>query len=233
MQASSSVCGGRVHVVVAGGGVAALEAVLALKALAEDRVHVTLVAPEPELTFRPSAPFEAFGRPVAQRLELEVVAREVGAGFRLGRVEAIAPRARTVRLASGHRLEFDALVLAIGARAIAGLPGALTFRDQRDVPQVRRVLRAIDSGAISRLAFAVPPGSSWPLPLYELALLSATRVSRSSSTDAEVVLVSPERRPLEIFGSEASRLVGDELAARGVRFRAGSVPTGWRDGELD
>jgi sulfide:quinone oxidoreductase len=230
MEARSSVLSECTNVVVAGGGVAALEAVLALRALADDRVHITLVAPGPELTFRPSAPFEAFGPSVTGRLELEAIARDVGASFGLGRLEALAPRARTLRLASGQRLEFDALVLAIGARANAGLPGAVTFRDQRDIPQMRRILRAIDTGTITRLAFAVPPGSSWSLPLYELALLSATRAERSSTT--EIVLVSPEQRPLEIFGSEASRLVGDDLAARGVRFIPGSAPTGWRNGEL-
>ena len=51
-----------VHVVVAGGGVAALEAVLALRALAEYRVTLELVAPNEDFVERPLAvalPFEA------------------------------------------------------------------------------------------------------------------------------------------------------------------------------
>jgi sulfide:quinone oxidoreductase len=36
------------RVLIAGGGVAALEAALALRALAEDRVRVELLAPEPQ-----------------------------------------------------------------------------------------------------------------------------------------------------------------------------------------
>jgi aspartate oxidase len=40
--------GSRVQVLIAGGGVAALEAALALRALAEDRVSVELLAPEPQ-----------------------------------------------------------------------------------------------------------------------------------------------------------------------------------------
>jgi sulfide:quinone oxidoreductase len=221
----------RARVVIAGGGVAALEAALGLRALVPDRVHMTLVGPDPELTFRPSAAFEAFGHPVPPRYELASIARDLRADFVSARLEAVAPRARTIRLSSGARLKYDALVLAIGARATASIPGALTFRDQRDVPLLRRILGELESGAVSRLAFAVPSGSSWSMPLYELALLAAARAERAGA-DAEIMLVSPERRPLEVFGLDASDAVADVLAARGVRFVADSPAVSWGDGAL-
>ncbi len=68
--------------------------------------------------------------------------------------------------------------------------------------------------------FAVPSGATWPLPLYELALLSAGR----ARAGARITLVSPEKRPLAAFGAEASELVAAELAGRGVRFRGSSTP---------
>ena len=43
------------RVLIAGGGVAALEAALALRALAEDRVRVELLAPETQFWYRPLA----------------------------------------------------------------------------------------------------------------------------------------------------------------------------------
>jgi sulfide:quinone oxidoreductase len=144
-------------------------------------------------------------------------------------VEVVATQARTVRLASGTRLDYDALILATGARAIASIPGALTFRDQRDVPQLRRILAKLDSGAVSRLAFAVPSGATWALPLYELALLASQRAEESGG---EILLVSAERSPLEIFGTEASELVADALAARGVHFVGDSPALAWREGAL-
>lgn len=216
---------------IAGGGVGALEAALALKALAGDRVRMTLVSPDPELTFRPPAAFEAFGRPAAAGYDLQAIARDLGARLRLSRLEAVAPKARTVRLASGARLEYDALVLAIGARANAAIPGALTFRDRRDVPWLRRVMGELDAGALTRLAFAVPAGSSWTLPLYELALLSAERARRSCA-GPEIVLVSPERTPLEIFGADGSRAVEDLLRDEDVRFIGRCAATEWREGML-
>ena len=44
-----------VHVVVVGGGIAALEAVLALHDLVGSRLDVTLIAPEPDFVLKPLA----------------------------------------------------------------------------------------------------------------------------------------------------------------------------------
>jgi hypothetical protein len=60
--------GGQRHVLIAGGGVAALEAALALRALAEDRVRVELIAPEPRFWYRPLAA----GRAVRARRSTEL-----------------------------------------------------------------------------------------------------------------------------------------------------------------
>jgi sulfide:quinone oxidoreductase len=51
----------RRRVLVAGGGVAALETVLALRSLAQDRVQVTLLAPERDFVYRPLTVSEPFG----------------------------------------------------------------------------------------------------------------------------------------------------------------------------
>ena len=221
----------RAEVVIVGSGVAALEAALALRALAGDLVHMTLVSADPDLTYRPSAAFEAFGHPVPPRCDLAAIAADLDASFRMGRLEAVAPQNRSVRLSSGIRVEYDSLILTTGARATASIPGALTFRDQRDIPALRRTLRELESGELTRLAFAVPSGVNWSLPLYELALLSAVR-AELFGTGTDIVLVSPEHRPLEVFGEEASRMVADVLVDRGVRFVGDSPAISWSGGEL-
>jgi sulfide:quinone oxidoreductase len=79
------------------------------------------------------------------------------------------------------------------------------------------------AGQLQRIVFAVPRGCAWPLPLYELALLTATELKDGGGT-GEVVLASPELTPLQVFGAQASRLVADLLAERGVRFIGESDP---------
>jgi sulfide:quinone oxidoreductase len=220
------------RVLIAGGGFAAVEAALALRALAGDRVQLTLVSPDPVLHYRPAATLTAFDDRIPLRYDLRAIAADVGAMYNKSLVESVAPQKRHVRTAAGARLEYDALILATGARAITGIPGATTFRDQRDLRLIRRVLAEVDSGAARRVVFAVPTGVSWPLPIYELALLTAARATERS-LDVEVSLVTPEREPLAVFGPQASTLVHGLLEDRGVRFIGdAAAATVSRDGTL-
>ena len=215
------------RVLIAGGGIAAVEAALALRALAGDRVRLTLISPEPVLQYRPAATLAAFDDQIPLRYDLRAIAADVGAVYRKTLVKSVAPKKRYVRTASGARLEYDALILATGARAIAGIPGAMTFRDHRDLRAIRRVFADVDSEAVRRIVFAVPSGVSWPLPIYELALLLAARASERD-LDAEVSLVTPEREPLEVFGPHASKLVRGMLEDGGVRFIGATAASGVR-----
>ncbi len=220
------------HVVIAGGSFAALEAALALRAQPAVRTHLTLISRDSEFAYRPAATAEAFGDVAPRAYDLDAIAGDLRAVYRKDRLESVASRRKYVRLASGARVTYDALILAVGARARAGVPGALMFRDQRDVPRFRRLLREVEAGTVARLLFAVPPGFTWPLPLYELALLSSSYAARHG-VKIQITLVSPERAPLDVFGAEASRLVADLLARREVRFVGSCTASGVRrDGSL-
>jgi sulfide:quinone oxidoreductase len=222
----------RAQVLIAGGGFAALEAAVALCELAADRVDVTLISPSETFSYRPAAPVEAFGAGPPRRYDLTAIATDLGAAHRRDRLESVGTRQRWVRLASGARLQFDHLILALGARATSGVSGALLFRDQRDGPAFRRILRQVDGGIIHRLVFVLPSGCSWSLPLYELALLTGTRVQRKA-LNTEITLVSPEPAPLEVYGAQASSLVSGLLAERGIRFVGSATATRVRrDGAL-
>lgn len=220
------------HVVVAGGGFAAVEALLALRSLLGDSVALTLIAADSDLIFRPTATAEAFVGAPPLVYDLRAIAEDIGVTFHHARLESVASGAHYVRLSSGSRIGYDALVLAVGARPVANISGALTFRDQRDVALFRRVLSGIDSGKVRRLLFALPAGQTWALPVYELALLSRARISERG-LHTEVAIVSPEPTPLAVFGEQPSSLVGHLLAARDVEFIGNSVPRAvLRDGAL-
>jgi sulfide:quinone oxidoreductase len=189
---------------------------LALRALAPESVRVTLISASPTLAYKPAATIEAFNQTPPRTYDLQTLATDVGASFRLDRLEAVAAQDHRVRLTSAY-LDYDDLVLAIGARTTTAIPGALTFHDQREVHHIRRMTTRLREGKLQRIIFAVPSGCSWPLPLYELALFTAAEL-RDSPTSGEVVLMSPELTPLQVFGAQASPLVAALLAERGVRF---------------
>ena len=217
MVRGPAVSGAPTHVVIAGAGFAALETALALRDLAPERMCLTLVSPARTLAYRPAATLEAFGDASPRAYELAPIVDDLGATYHRTRLEAAAPQQKRVRLASGLTLNYDALVLAIGTRAQVGVPGALLFRDQRDVPAFQRLLEQAKSGMVRRLLFAVPSGCSWPLPLYELALLSATH-ARERHIALDVTIVTPEPEPLAVFGTTAASLVAALLNDVDVRF---------------
>lgn len=220
-----------VHVVIAGAGIAGVETLLALRALGNEELRVTLIAPEPTLFYRPAATAEAFEDGAPRTYDVKAITSDLGAEYNQARLVFVGSRQRYIRLSSGGRVTYDELVLATGTRPAAGIAGALMFRDQRDVPALRRMLREIDRQAVRRVVLAVPTGPSWPLPVYELALLLATRAGERHQ-DMEVTLVTPEQTPLAAFGPEPSRLVEGVLAERGVSFVGDSVSDHVDDGSL-
>ncbi|HXV58559.1 MAG TPA: FAD-dependent oxidoreductase [Gaiellaceae bacterium] len=206
-----------VHVLIVGGGVAGLEAALALRALAPERIGVEVVAPELHFYYRPLAVAEAFGGPRVRRWELADLARSGGFDFTLGMVERLDPEGHAVHLRQGPPIFYDMAVLAYGVRSDPAVPGAFTFRGPADVEAFARLLDEVEEGAVERLLFAVPTGTVWPLPLYELALLTAARL-RERELGAEVVFVTSEPAPLALFGRWASDAVRAALEEAGVEI---------------
>jgi len=208
------------RVVIAGGGVAGLEALLALHAQAADRVELTLVSPTPDFVYRPLAVAEPFALGHARRTPLVEACRATGATFVEAALGGVDVAGRTVALADGSALAYDALVLATGAAAEPAFADVATWDDSSDVDQVGGLLRDLEEGYSRRLAIVIPPGPGWPLPAYELALLIAGD-ARGMGMEPEITLVTPEQAPLAIFGPRAVEVVTEELDAAGVRIEAG------------
>src|SRR5947209_13734849 len=124
------------RVLVAGGGVAGLETILALRALAGSRVALTLLAADPEFIVRAGTVGEAFDRSLGRKLVLAEVAAEQEAALVVGRLRAVEPEAHVAVTDLGP-LGYDVLVVAAGAVATDPLPGAVTFRGSADAPGVR------------------------------------------------------------------------------------------------
>ena len=206
------------NVVIAGGGVAALEALMALKALAGDLVHVELLAPELEFSYRPVAVAAPFGLGEVRRFELATIVADHDAHYRQDALVEVDRRAAAAVTEGGERLAYDYLVVATGARPTAGVEGALTFGGEPDRQAIEEVLEAAQRGAVRRIVFAAPTDGTWLIPLYELALFTAAWAQRRELIELELAIVTPELRPMEAFGAGAGESLGELLSDAKIEF---------------
>ena len=217
--------GNRLHVVIAGGGVAALETLLALRTLAGHLIEVTLVSATTEFVYRPVTVAEAFDRAKARAYDLqEILADQGGGEFIHDTLADVETRGRIAVTVGGRRISFDALVVTTGAVPGIPFPGAFTFRGRDDVGALRGLLHDLTSGRAGSVALALPSARMWPLPLYELTLMTAAYRNEHGASDVKVTLVTPEEAPLELFGPAATDAVCSLLEARGVTVRSSSLP---------
>ena len=165
----------RARVLIAGGGVAGLETLLALRALAPDRVDITLLAPELKFVNRSMAVDQPFKVQRVRGLRLESTTAELGAHWHRGALDRVEPLQHRVVTKDGDELPYDRLVLALGAHPTREWHSdeVLTYHGGRDGPNYRMLLHQLREGRIDKLAFVRPAGASWPLPLYDLALMTA------------------------------------------------------------
>jgi sulfide:quinone oxidoreductase len=221
-----------VQVTIVGGGVAALEALIALRGLAEERVALELITPQPEWAYRPLAVAEPFGLGSAQTYDLVQIARDHGAALHLAGVQSVDTDAHRLSTWDGRELPYELLVMAIGAHPEVAIPGSVTVRGPGYTGRFRSVLRDLDERRVRNIVFAVPAGASWPLPLYELALMTACHAAERGLRKYRISIVTPEQEPLQLFGPAASAALRKLLEERNVEFHGGLYASEWSDGEL-
>jgi len=196
------------RVLIAGGGVAALEAALALRELGEGRVSVEMLAPEPEFWYRPLAVAEPFDLGEVRHFDLPELAAAAGATFSPGALTSVDTGSRLAQTSVGRSVSYDVLLVACGAGPTPAVPGALTFRGPADTERIRTLLEEIVAGQVGRVAFVVPWGAVWSLPIYELALMTAAYLAERELAHVELVLVTPEERRCSCSGGRGARRCG-------------------------
>ncbi len=212
--------GTALEVVIAGGGVAALETALALHELAGDRVRLMLLAPTADFIYRPVAVLEPFVRIPPRRLALAKVAAELGATLEHDSVAAVECDRRLLHTAGQRELRYDALVVAVGARTSEVLPGVLAMDVSHMDESLHGLIEEIDSGSLRSLAF-VAPRSTWPLPAYEVALLAQGH-AREQNVHLDITIITAEQQPLAVFGESVSAGVAGLLADAGIQMMVGA-----------
>jgi sulfide:quinone oxidoreductase len=197
-------------VVIVGGGVAALETALALAQLAPERTEQTLIAPNPEFVYRPMTVREPFAHGAAASYPLRRIARDAGARLIPDELDWIQPEQKSIQTKAGERIEYDALVLALGAHAHTRYKHAVTIDDRHMDETLHGLIQDVEGGYVHSLAFVASDRMAWPLPLYELAMMTAGRAFEAG-VELSTAIITPEDSPLAIFGSAASEAVGELL----------------------
>ena len=209
--------GAKHRVLIVGGGVAALEAALALRQLAPDHTTRAVIAPNDDYVVRPQTVREPFSYPAAERHPIAPIVQAAGADLIVDALDRVDVETATVHTKGGLVRTYDSLVLAIGARTVDRYEHGITVDHRNLASALSDLLGDIDAGVVRSIAFVVPGILVWPLPIYELALMTAQRAS-DAGKKLDVTLISPEDRPLALFGMQASRGVARLLHERGVEL---------------
>lgn len=220
------------RVLIAGGGVAGLEAAIALHEMAGDRAEVAMYSPREDFIDRPFSVAEPYGASRPMRYDLAELTERCGTSFHRASIGSVDGEAQQVRTHDGEEIAYDHLIVACGARLLAGVSGAVNFWGIADDGRVNDVVRNLRERKLRRVAFTMPGGGTWALPLYELALLAEAELSKQGVEDASLVVVTPEDAPLHLFGRAASEKVGELLAERGIEVVTRVVPINFEEGRL-
>jgi sulfide:quinone oxidoreductase len=215
-------------VAIIGGGVAALEAMLALDAISYSGTDVHLFSPESSFVLKPLAVSSDFGRGGLLTFDLQKLTATAGATFHNASVEEVMPSSRSIRLSDDSEFEYDYLIASPGAKPLESVPGATTSRWSAGNEAVSETLSPLRGRNDGKVVVTMPADGSWPLPLYEIALFIATELESGAS----VTIVTPEESPLDLFGKAATEEVASVLRERGIETILETAPAEYRDGAL-
>ncbi|MBA3866134.1 MAG: FAD-dependent oxidoreductase [Solirubrobacterales bacterium] len=211
---------------------AAVEAMVALRDLAGDRLEVEVHAPRQGFVYRPLAVGEPFFPGGLIEFDLEDLAARAGATFCLDSVTGVDPDNHHVSTPDRDEVPYDYLLICPGAKMLAAVSGAETFWGVSEEGGVAETIGRLRAGDLHRLAFTIP-ASGWPLPIYELALLAEAELSRLGSRAGTILtIVTPEDLPLGVFGTQVGERVGELLSERGIELVTGSHAIKFSDGLL-
>ena len=220
------------RVVIGGGGVAGIEAALALRDLAGEKLEIELHCPRREFLYRPYAVGGPFGSAEVRQYDLATIAGRAGFELRLSGLKSVDPGEKRITTFD-EEVGYDHLIVATGVKLLWSIPGVTIFWGGSDEFDTELVIRQLGASELKRLVFTMPAGRSWSLPLYELALLASSRLREDSATrETRLMIVTPEEDPLRIFGKEVSGQIRQLLAEREIELVTSAHPKKFEDRHL-
>jgi sulfide:quinone oxidoreductase len=212
------------RVVIGGGGVAGIEAALALRDLSGEKLEIEVHCPRREFLYRPYAVGEPFGAAEVRQYDLDTIAERAGFELKLSSLKSVDPTEKRISTFD-EDVDYDHLIIATGVKLLWSIPGVTIFWGGPDEFDSELVVRHLGGKELKRLVFTMPAGRSWSLPLYELALLASSRLREDAVTrETRLMIVTPEEDPLRIFGKEVSGQIKRLLADREIELVPSTHP---------
>jgi hypothetical protein len=196
--------------VICGGGIAGIEGLLRARRLAGDEIALTLLSPGERLAIRPLAVYGPCGATGARFYPLARIAADSRATWIRDHLERVDVDARTLSTAGGRELSYDAVLVAAGARESPSYEHVETFSDGHAEIWFRETMAAIERKEVGSVAFVIPDGPRWPVPLYvqrstELSdeVLESLEAGQQAAIDAagRFVVTVEEALPHEVQGT--------------------------------
>jgi sulfide:quinone oxidoreductase len=220
------------RVLILGGGFGGLATAHRLKQQLNPRDEVILVDRSDHFAvgFRKTWELVGMSAPGAGHASLDRLARK---GIQVIResVNEIDPPARAA-VVGEHRMEADALVIALGAElAPEAVPGlaeqAFNVYDAEDIPRASKALKEFRGGMLMIGIFGNP--YKCPPAPFEMALL-INESFRARRVEAAVEVFSPQPMSLPVLGQVGCDVIEGRLAENGITFlpnhKATSVEAG-------
>ena len=206
---------------VLGGGFGGLAAATELRSSLPSGDEVVLVSASERFFMGFAKLWDLAGiRPLDQGTRSLAALTSRGIRFVHAGITALDPASLTVSTTSGD-LSGDAVLVALGTvpapahLELLSAAGAHNLYDAGDLPGMRGSLDGIASGRVV-VAILGGPFKCPPAP-YEAALLVDERLRRRGvRDDVAVDLVTPQPMTLPVAGPDASRVLADQLAGRGI-----------------
>jgi sulfide:quinone oxidoreductase len=211
----------RFSVLICGGGVAGLEAILRLRRLAGDRLDITLLNPSETFRYRPWTVLEPFDQVAVRHYPISRLAQDAGCRWIRGELGWVNRAAHVAYTRAGDEVSYDAVMIALGGRELPAPPGVLSFTE-RTAKDYQTAVESAVAERVDSIGYVAPASPCWPLPLYELALMTATRLAATGSA-CTLTFDEPADHPLAGFGSAGSDAIVPLFHDAGIRLRTGAA----------
>jgi sulfide:quinone oxidoreductase len=180
---------------------------------------------------RPQTVREPFSYPRAERWPVGPIARDAGAELLVDELEWVDPAERVVHTKGGEHIEYDALVIAMGARPTPRYKHSITIDPATMDETLHGLIQDVEGGYVDQVVFLAPGRMAWPMPLYELALMTAGR-AYDMDVSVAITIATPEDSPLALFGTAASEAVSALIDRAGINVISSAYAEVPRSGEV-